>query len=437
LALHYEIGVQSNDATVSIPALTVHDVARQTGHIAVATGGNVKVDVATGVEGASRIDTTELPQTLVRSAQSPILHAFEYLEPGYLLPLEVQRLDDVAVRVASIDNAELTTVVTDDGMVITRARYQVRNNQRQFLRIDPGADAEIWGAQVDGHVVSPAKDTESETGVLIQLRKSHEGVAGLGGFPVELIYMNRMKAPSGLTHTLNLIAPTTDILADTLDWEVFMPEERHYVNSDGDLKEITTAPGQLRPERGALSFGKAMDVRRMREGIERFMITDINNPAGSAGAQHKEFRGTDFVADSAPASSTRLAGVLPVHINLPQTGIPHLFTRTLVPQGKALSLSIRTHNARFSRGIGWLSYPLAFALGVFLANLFLLVLLQKEDALRGCIAPTLIATLLYVVQMQSSINLLHLTLCAALGAAMCILSRRVNMKKGQTRVVGA
>lgn len=32
-------------------------------------------------------------------------------------------------------------------------------------------------------------------------------------------------------------------------------------------------------------FGASYTVRRMREGIERFMITDINNPAGSAEAQ--------------------------------------------------------------------------------------------------------------------------------------------------------
>ncbi|HQE82816.1 MAG TPA: hypothetical protein PLM14_07415, partial [Candidatus Hydrogenedentes bacterium] len=34
-----------------------------------------------------------------------------------------------------------------------------------------------------------------------------------------------------------------------------------------------------------LPSGKEITIRRLREGIERFCITDINNPAGSALAQ--------------------------------------------------------------------------------------------------------------------------------------------------------
>ena len=52
---------------------------------------------------------------------SPILLAFKYTEHPYLFAVDVRKLEDVPVRVASIDRAELTTVLTEEGMAITRA----------------------------------------------------------------------------------------------------------------------------------------------------------------------------------------------------------------------------------------------------------------------------------------------------------------------------
>ena len=45
---------------VEIPILKAHEVARQTGNIAIITGGNVKIDVDGELEGVTRIDPSEL-----------------------------------------------------------------------------------------------------------------------------------------------------------------------------------------------------------------------------------------------------------------------------------------------------------------------------------------------------------------------------------------
>ncbi|MCC6695409.1 MAG: DUF1559 domain-containing protein [Candidatus Hydrogenedentes bacterium] len=50
-----------------------------------------------------------------------------------------------------------------------------------------------------------------------------------------------------------------------------------------DLSDAAVAVG--RPDTGDYGNGGGASVNRFREGIERFMITDINNPAGSAKAQ--------------------------------------------------------------------------------------------------------------------------------------------------------
>ena len=325
-------------ADAEIPPLTVHDVARQSGWVGIAAAGNVKLDVGEGANGVTRIDETELPPGVREMADSPVLHAFEYQRAPFALPLQVTRLDDVAVRVAAVDAVELTTVVTDE-MLITRARYWVRNNQRQFLRIDPGPGAEIWGAQVDGHAVSPARDPESANGVLLRMRKSRAGTGGLGSFPMELIYMQRPPEGGWGRRELSLEAPKTDILADRMAWAVYVPQDVRLASSGGDLEPALVARRPDSPDRGAMSLGQPETISRLREGIERFLITDINNPAASAVAQGKSFTDRAYPAASAEESTARLAGVLPVHINLPQTGVPHYFERVLVPRARRCTLT--------------------------------------------------------------------------------------------------
>lgn len=48
--------------------------------------------------------------------------------------------------------------------------------------------------------------------------------------------------------------------------------------------------------RGGTAGTLLLDVMRLREGIERFLITDINNPAASASAQSEIFIMMDVVS---------------------------------------------------------------------------------------------------------------------------------------------
>ncbi|MBI2425928.1 MAG: hypothetical protein HYV27_24100 [Candidatus Hydrogenedentes bacterium] len=59
------------------------------------------------------------------------------------------------------------------------------------------------------------------------------------------------------------------------------PSSEAFTDSDLDVEQIVTLLGGLV---GITPTGP-MTMLRLREGIERFLITDINNPAGSAEAQ--------------------------------------------------------------------------------------------------------------------------------------------------------
>jgi len=359
LALKYEVPFENEIVTVKVPELIVEDIVRETGYIGVTARGNVELKEGPELDKLTRVDISDLPTAVRAMSPNPILLAFKYTEHPYLLAMDVRKLQDVPVRVASIDRAEFTTMVTDEGMVVTRAAYSVRNNVKQFLRVEVSDDAEVWGAEVGGQVVKPARENDSPT-VLIPLFKSVETNRQLGSFPVELVYMERIEHMPSLVGTLNLRAPATDILANEVLWQVLVPETQRVYRSQGDVKPLRP-DREARPHRRPtlardITGSRRETVYRMREGIERFYITDINNPAASAGGGAPRYVGEPVrsgrTAAGAPAD-VAVAGVLPVRIDIPLEGMAHQFKRALVPQGKPLQLSLYTYNSRLRPLTTW------------------------------------------------------------------------------------
>jgi hypothetical protein len=397
LVLRYEAPFENEIVTVKVPELLVEDIVRETGYIGVTARGNVELNASAEVEGLTRVDISDLPTAVRAMSPNPILLAFKYTEHPYLLAMDVRKLADVPVRVASIDRAEFTTVVTDEGMVVTRAAYDVRNNVKQFLRVDVGENAEIWGAEVGGRVVKPARDKESST-ILIPLFKSIETNRRLGTFPVELVYMERMSRMPKLAGKLDLRVPGADILANAVRWEVLVPETQRVYRSRGDVKPLESeqdASFRRRPMAAREATGTRRETAyRLREGIERFLITDVNNPAGSAMAMHP----AGPSRSKRPPADIAVAGVLPVRIDLPVEGIAHYFKRTVVPQGKALELSLYTYNSGLRQVTRLALVGLGFFIGLTVGRLIFLRLVERRVAVRLVAAAIAGAALLVILR---------------------------------------
>lgn len=405
LALRYEAPFENEIVTVKVPELVVEDVVRETGYVGVTARGNVELNESPEVDGLTRVDISDLPAAVRAMSPNPLLLAFKYTEHPYWLAMDVRKLEDVPVRVASIDRAEVTTVVTDEGMVVTRAAYDVRNNVKQFLRVDVGEDAKIWGAEVGGQVVKPARDKESAT-ILIPLFKSVETNRRLGSFPVELVYMERTARMPRLAGKLSFHAPATDILANEVSWNVLVPESQRVYRSRGDVKPIMSRREALSrggPTLARESAGTRREtVYRLREGVERFFITDINNPAASAvglpgrrkydGEPLRPGKSADAGADVA------IAGVLPVKIDLPVEGIAYYFKRTLVPQGTPLELNLYTYNSGLRPVTRFVLLLLGLLIGLSFGRLLRLRLVEGRIATRFLVPMAVSVALLLVLR---------------------------------------
>jgi len=95
-------------------------------------------------EGLDSADATDLGE-MVSNRQSPSLAAFRFragdAKLSRSLSLTVARYTPQAVLMANVSEARYQVLISSEGKTLVQARYAVRNNQRNFLKITlpPGA----------------------------------------------------------------------------------------------------------------------------------------------------------------------------------------------------------------------------------------------------------------------------------------------------------
>lgn len=368
LQVSFEAPYEGEQAGVPLAVPT--GVIRETAYVGVAVVGNVEIHPNTDSLGLIRIDTGELPVELRAQSTTPLLFAFRHGEGDRNLSLAVRKLKDLAVPDSAIDQASLTTVIGPDGLVITRAVYDVRNSARQFLRIDLGEDAEVWSARVGGQLVKPAQ--ESDPGhVLIPLYKSAEKDRGLSTFPVEVLYKQNMKSTAERATEFSMQAPTLDLLVSSTVWEVFVPASRRVVDSSGDFEWGRYSPAvrvELTAENRPTTLSRRDRIYRLKEGVERFLVGDINDPSRASNGGAPRYTGDPLTPEQAGTARATVAGVLPVPIAMTTEGWPEYFSRGMATQGQTLTLTVRTWPAWWLNAAAALARA-AYPIGSVLAGM--------------------------------------------------------------------
>ncbi|KJE95791.1 hypothetical protein CAOG_08955 [Capsaspora owczarzaki ATCC 30864] len=186
-------------------------VSREKGTLAVEATTSVEVEqVPGGAVGVGLLDVAELPASLKTRAANPILLAYKFLTPTYEIELDVKKHADVDVLMASIDSAQFDATVTDEGKTMYRLAFEIRNTQKQYLRITLPADGEVWSTTVGDKAVKPARDNLTGE-LLIPLQKlggpedepsrgaldvsgATSDPAGYTSFSVEFMYVRHPRA---------------------------------------------------------------------------------------------------------------------------------------------------------------------------------------------------------------------------------------------------
>ena len=177
------------DGAIQVPLLRVLDVERDSGGVAVEVlgAGEIKDVKSPGLEV---VDAAELGQ-LVASRESPSLAAFRIRPAGNpaerSLTLQVARYEQQAVLTANIEEARYRILWSKEGKTLVQARYAVRNNQRNFVKIALPAGAVVWSASLAGRAVRPGSAPDGS--LLLPLNKSRAG-EDAPPFAIEILYLS-------------------------------------------------------------------------------------------------------------------------------------------------------------------------------------------------------------------------------------------------------
>jgi hypothetical protein len=240
------------DGSIEIPLLRLLNAERISGGAAVEVlgAGEIKDVKTLGFENADASDLGEL----VANRQSPSLAAFR-LRAGEAnqprsLTLNVARYDQQAVLLANVEEARYRVLLSKEGKTLVQARYAVRNNQRNFVKITLPPGATLWSAALAGQPVRPGRAPDGS--LLLPLEKSKAGAGSVDDppeFAVEIVYL----APGTTWNDkgkARIALPALDLPVSRTGLQVYYPP----------LFRVTSEPGIFHTESYADPFSAVLGV---------------------------------------------------------------------------------------------------------------------------------------------------------------------------------
>jgi hypothetical protein len=319
------------DGIVDIPLLRLLNTERDDGGVAVEIlgAGEIKGQKSQGLEETDASDLGEM----VASRQSPALVAFRARSgpagATRSLSVNLARYDTQSVLMANVEEARYQVLMSADGKELVQARYAVRNNQRNFVKVTLPAGATVWSVLLQGKPIRPGQSPDGS--LLLPLEKSRGG-EDAQAFAVEILYL--AKAPAWEEKGREKVTlPALDLPISRTGLLLYYPP----------LFRVTAEPGMFRTQEyvnptsaalvptvsGAIGGGSGAGTgsaapSSMPAPPQQF--DRLENFAKLKSADEEKKDATQALLDTfrAKSSAGRVTGILPVNVAFPAFG-PSIF----------------------------------------------------------------------------------------------------------------
>jgi hypothetical protein len=315
------------DGLIDIPLLRLVNLERDTGGIAVEVlgAGEIKDVKVVGLENADASDLGEL----VAGRESPSLAAFKF-RPSVgatqrSLAVNVARYTPQAVLMANVEEARYQVLASKDGKALIQARYAVRNNQRNFLKITLPTGASLWSASLSGKPIRPGQSPDGS--VLLPLEKARAG-EDAPPFVVEIVYLSREAAWTEKGR-VKMPLPALDLPVSRTGLVIFYPP----------FFKVT-------PEQGAFRVGSFEEPSSSVLNVSGDLVGGIaGTPSPLAAPKPPELNvdadtgkqlANQAVLDKfrAKSQSGKVAGILPIRVTFPAIGPFIYMVSELTPENQ-------------------------------------------------------------------------------------------------------
>jgi hypothetical protein len=230
LVVTYDYPFDPQKATLDAAGAHPMDVERETGSLAITSAANMAIQPSPIADPLRRTDPSELASTDRALISRPVLLAYRYEGGDFALTLNVTRHTETMLLDAVADRAQITSVLTENGEMLTQSSFLVKNNERQYQRFRLPSKAELWGVTVNGQSVKAERDADW---VMVSLPR---GADRNELFGVDLKYVEQFGAlGEWRPRTLKLVAPETDVPGTYVEWELYTPFSKRASGFGGNL----------------------------------------------------------------------------------------------------------------------------------------------------------------------------------------------------------
>jgi hypothetical protein len=356
------------------------DTVRETGFIGIELATSAEV-IVTENDGLEKVVVQKLPRPLINKSARPLIMAFKYLKHPYSLVFDIKQHEKIAVPVATINSASVVTLFTEDGKIVHRVVYQIRNSAKQFLEIQVPEKADVWSVFVGNQPVESSMNGKGK--LLVPLIRSRSVDNRLDTFPVELIYcmVQDKFAPFGMQEST---LPAVDLMISQLLWSVYLPNDYAYLYFESTLEkeEIIRGVNVFTNVRRRYDGNKMKELRvgqdisadELKQAYKgdyyRSSFRNVALEEAQLSSQmdaELEFGGRlEGLADNAPQSPISggvSTGVLPIQIKVPTSGQVYRFAKTIIRPEDPLTFSVAYTRMWVTSAAKWIAIGLVLLIG--------------------------------------------------------------------------
>lgn len=224
------------EGELPLPVVRPLDTWRVESSVQLARDG--EIEVIPELSGVEPVPAASLPgwgQGLVEGTPTA---AYSGASPKGRLSL--LRFEPVPGPAVVVDVAQAQLAATEEGRLLVRSHYEVRNERASHLRIRPPDGLTLIGARVAGDTARPV--TDGTGGWLIPLVRSVETVEGLLTFPVEVTLLGEVGGKWSRREERTLPLPAVDAPVAAQRVTVYLPPEytSRLEPGDGDVVDAFT-----------------------------------------------------------------------------------------------------------------------------------------------------------------------------------------------------
>ena len=258
----YQLPLKENATEATLRGIQTVDVGLQRGFVTVQSLGRLQVRVETLPATLQAAEWQSIPRSLQLGLKaSPATFAFRLVDPGFELPLRLDRHEPARLLEARVKEITLASAISDDGSMLTQARLEMTSGDKRLLHVSLPPGAHFWFAFVNGAGVWPWREQER---YLIPLEKPAGADAKI---VVELFYSLKAGARKSGDLDLDLAAPKFDLPLENITWRVSMDGKWRVRRWTGalQLEQEEAAPVPLGDLQGYLQAETEQQQARTRQ----------------------------------------------------------------------------------------------------------------------------------------------------------------------------